>query len=312
MVKRGILVVVLAFVGLVRCAEARTIEWSGYTWDVRSQGLSQPGPNVWSDSEANVSVDRGELVLAIVKDGSGTWTSAQVDNQQHLGYGTYRWVVNSDLSTIDAHDVLGLFTWGDAPPSNNEIDIEAARWGNLAWPSGSGTVWQDSAADKNWSQSFRFSEKPPYVAQFTWQPGVVKYLITDATGAVLFDKTVTAGVPVPSVEVPIINYWRFENQAPAATRSMRIRQLSVPPARCRCGRGRANGHAWPCVHGEQPAGSHLPGGSTGADLALVLRRLRRVRRQGDPAHAHRRQDGAFGRSRPGQAGWQLPADDLRA
>ncbi len=225
MVKRGILVVVLAFVGLVRCADARTIEWSGYTWDVRSQGLSPPGPNVWSDSETNVSVDGGELVLSIVKDGSGTWTSAQVDNRQHLGYGTYRWVVNSDLSTIDAHDVLGLFTWGDAPPSNNEIDIEAARWGNLAWPSGSGTVWQDSATRERWSRSFSFSDKPPYVAQFTWEPGQVTYRITDATGAVLFGQTVTAGVPVPSVEVPVINYWRFENQAPAAPRSMRIRSF---------------------------------------------------------------------------------------
>ena len=63
------------------------------------------------------------------------------------------------------------------------------------------------------------------MAQFTWQPGKVKYLITDATGAVLFDQTVTAGVPVPSVEVPIINYWRFENQAPAAPKSMRIRSF---------------------------------------------------------------------------------------
>ena len=222
MIKRGIVVVVLAFIALVRCAEARTIEWSGYTWDVRNQGLSQPGPNVWSDSAANVTVDGSELVLSIVKDSTGTWTSAEVDNRQHLGYGTYRWVVNSDLSKLDAHEVLGLFTWGDAPPSNNEIDIEAARWGNLAWPSGSGTVWQDSAADQNWSQSFSFTDKPPYVAQFTWHPGVVKYLITDATGAVLFEKTVTSGVPVPSVEVPIINYWRFENQPPAASQSMRI------------------------------------------------------------------------------------------
>lgn len=210
-------------------ASARTLAWSGYQWDVRPGGVGGPGPNRWSDSEANARVEGSELVLSILKDAQGRWTSSEVDNQQHLGYGTYRWVVNSDLSTIDAYDVVGMFVWGDAPPSNNEIDIEAAHWGNLAWPSGSGTVWQDFDADKSKSKSFDYSAHPPYVNQFTWAPGSVAYRITDGTGNVLFEWTLLNGVPTPSVEVPIVNFWRFEDVAPSSARSVRLSSFSWAP-----------------------------------------------------------------------------------
>ena len=60
----------------------------------------------------------------------------------------YRWVVNNDLSTLAANEVLGMFTYDDAAaPSQNEIDIEPSHWGNLAWDDGSVTVWQDADRD---------------------------------------------------------------------------------------------------------------------------------------------------------------------
>jgi hypothetical protein len=201
---------------------ARTISWSGYAWDVRPSGSGPPGPNLWSDSTANVAVDGSDLVLSIVKDSSGRWTSAEVDNQQHLGYGTYRWIVVTDLSALDSHEVLGLFTYGGASPSNNEIDLEPSHWGNLAWPTGSATVWQDAGAGLNQSKTFDYTNRPPYVHQFTWLPGKVTYLVTDAAGTTLLSWTVTTGVPTPSSEVPTINYWRFDNAPPATARSMRI------------------------------------------------------------------------------------------
>jgi hypothetical protein len=217
------------YLALAAGAQARTITWSEYTWDVRSQGLSAPGPNVWSDAPANVRVEGSELVLAIAQDADGRWAAAEVDNQLHLGYGTYTWVVNSDLGRLDADDVLGMFTYGGASPSNNEIDIEAARWGNPAWPSGSATVWQDVAADRSQSQPFSYSGRPPYVNRFTWEPGRVDHLVQDATGAVLLDSVVTSGVPTPSVEVPVINYWRFEGRAPAGVRSLRLASFTWTP-----------------------------------------------------------------------------------
>jgi hypothetical protein len=187
---------------------ARTITWSGYTWDVRNEGLSAPGPNVWSDSEANVAVDGGDLVLSIARDASGGWASAEVDNTSHLGYGTYRWVVATDLGTLDPADVLGLFTYADAPPSNNEIDIEASRWNIPQGLDGSATVWQDAGAGRRNSAPFRYTGRPPYTEQFTWAPGSITSTVTDAAGTVLLDWRTTSAVPVPSVEVARINYWR--------------------------------------------------------------------------------------------------------
>lgn len=214
----------------VSTADARTISWSGYTWDVRPSGFGGPGPNEWSDSEAGVHIDGADLVLSFVRDAAGRWTSAEVDNQQHLGYGTYRWVVTSDLSALDAHEVLGMFTYGGASPSNNEIDIEASHFEDPFGPTGWATVWQDAAAGRHHVKSFAYSDRPPYVNQFTWAPGRVSYLVTDATGATLLRRTVRAGVPIPSSEVPRINYWRSSGRPPKGPRSMRIASFQwFPP-----------------------------------------------------------------------------------
>ena len=218
-----------AMLPTVSTASARTISWSGYRWDVRPAGFGGPGPNAWSDSEANVRVDRTDLVLSIVRDATGRWTSAEVDNQRSLGYGTYRWIVASDLSSLDTHEVLGMFTYGGTSPSNNEIDIEASHWGDLSWPTGSATVWQDADAGRHNVTSFPYSSRPPYVNQFTWAPGQISYLIKDATGKTLLRWTVTRDVPTPSSEVPRINYWRDAGEPPASARSIRIASFTWTP-----------------------------------------------------------------------------------
>ncbi len=214
-------VVPLATLGAPAHAAARTIAWSGRVWDVRAPGFGTPGPNFWSDSEANVSVVGTDLVLSIASDEFGRWTSAEIAAEAHLGYGTYRWVVETDLSTLDPRDVLGMFTYGGGAPSNNELDIEPSRWGRPG-PTGSATVWQDAAAHRRSSRAFRYSARPPYINQFTWLPGRVSYRVRDAKGALLLNWTVTRGVPVPSTEVPLINFWRFGGVAPAGVHSVRI------------------------------------------------------------------------------------------
>jgi hypothetical protein len=168
-------------------------------------------------------------VLSIVQDRFGRWTSAEIDNQRHLGYGTYRWVVATDLSALDASEVLGLFTYGGSDSSNNEIDIEASHWGHRSWPTGSATVWQNGARGLSEQRSFKYSDRPPYVNRFTWSPGRVRFLVSDATGTTLFTWTISVGVPVPSTEVPVINYWRFNNVAPIGVRTMRISSFAWAP-----------------------------------------------------------------------------------
>jgi hypothetical protein len=255
-------------------AAARTISWAGHTWDVRPPGFGTPGPNHWSDSEANVEVDGTDLVLAVVKDASGHWTSAEVSNRAHLGYGTYRWVVETRLSDLDSHEVLGMFTYGGSSPSNNEIDIEPSHWGNTAWPTGSATVWQDSLAGRNATRTFEYSDRPPYVNQFTWAPGSVRYLIRDAAGTTLLDWTLTSGVPVPSSEVPTINYWRFENDPPALERRMRLSSFAWAPL----GREAELPAPTPPTPGSPAAPAHDAGDSARLRLAIGPRRFAAGRR----------------------------------
>ena len=219
----------LLSIAAVSGATARTISWSGYSWDVRPPGAGEPGPNRWSDSSGNVRVEGSDLLLSIAQDRFGRWTSAEIDNERCLGYGTYRWVVATDLSALDANEVLGLFTYGGSDASNNEIDIEASHWGRRSWPTGSATVWQNGDLGLSEQRSFNYSHRPPYVNRFTWSPGRVRFLVSDATGTIVLRWTISAGVPVPSTEVPVINYWRFNNVAPIGVRTMRISSFAWAP-----------------------------------------------------------------------------------
>jgi hypothetical protein len=121
----------IAHIIAVRDAVFRTIEFSGYTWRVKSSGAPVgPGPNYFSDREEDIWVDEdGKLHLWIVfRD--GTWYSTEVLTTAPLGYGTYTFVVGSPVDTLDKNVVLGLFTWDDTAPDFNyrEIDIEFSRW----------------------------------------------------------------------------------------------------------------------------------------------------------------------------------------
>ena len=207
----------------------RMISWSGYTWTVRLPGTGGPGPNAWSDSPANVRVSGSDLLLSIVRDSSGHWTSAEVDNQRDLGYGTYRWVVASDLSGLDSNDVLGMFTYAGLDPHINTIEIDSSRWGELSWTSGGVSVQEGMNGVPHDSTDFEYSNQPPYVNEFTWAPGSVTFLVTDATGATLLNWTATTAVPTPSAGAPIINYWRFHNVPPAATHTIAISSFTWVP-----------------------------------------------------------------------------------
>ena len=120
-----------------------------------------------------------------------------------------------------------MFTYGGA--SADEIDMEDSQWGNPLWANGSSVVWQDVRTHTRQYTPFFYSSRPPYVHQFTWAPGRVSFLITDATGAVLLDWTVTTGVPVPAGQVPIINFWRFHNVPPGSPTTVRISSFSWTP-----------------------------------------------------------------------------------
>ena len=88
------------------------VSWGGISWQVKtSRAAVGPGPNVFA--KQNVWVDAAGLHLQVARDASGTWTCAEVVGPTSYGYGTYSFVVASDVSAFDPNMVLGLFTWTD-------------------------------------------------------------------------------------------------------------------------------------------------------------------------------------------------------
>ena len=69
-------------------AQAKTLNFSGYAWEVRNQIQSGPGPNDWDENNAWVDA-QGRLHLKIAQRG-GKWSSSEVYLPQRLGFGRYQ------------------------------------------------------------------------------------------------------------------------------------------------------------------------------------------------------------------------------
>lgn len=141
-------------------AQAKTLRFSGYVWDVRPAGDGGPGPNHWNPN--NVWVDtKGWLHLKITKDGD-QWSCAEISTQRRLGFGRYQFQVIGRLDQFDQNVVLGLFDYPTpdvGPDGTNEIDIEIARWGNPQWPNGNYTVYpaKSGVTPRSGSHTFHFT-----------------------------------------------------------------------------------------------------------------------------------------------------------
>jgi hypothetical protein len=166
------LLLLFGFCGL---ASAKTLQFSGYTWEVRSGG-GNPGPcedwkegNAWTD-------ENGFLHLKISK-GNGMWHCAEVSTLESFDFGRYQFWVIGQIDTLDPNVVLGLFSY-QGPPGTNEIDIEMARWGDPNNPNLHYTIWPsfaDSACQSDMyacprGESFNFTLSGTYTThRYIWE-----------------------------------------------------------------------------------------------------------------------------------------------
>lgn len=214
--------VIPAFFVAPRRADGQTVGFSGYTWNVKSSsGKVGPGPNYFSASPSNVWVDAGgRLHLKITKN-RNRWSCAEVVNAQTLGYGTYRFYLDSAVDTLDPGVVLGLFTWSDPAPDNHrEIDIEFSRWGSATNQNSQYVVQPYSLA----SNIHRFNVpagNPQSTHSFLWQPASVAFqslkgLLAAPTdsSSILQQWTETNGVPASLDEHARMNLWLYQGRAP--------------------------------------------------------------------------------------------------
>jgi len=208
--KRGS-VLALAIVQGTKPNPSKTLEFSGYEWEMRASASDRAGTrnmhdpaNAWTDS-------RGLLHLRVARQGDH-WTSAEVKLSRSLGYGSYRFVVR-DVSHLEPAAVFSLFTWDDSGPAR-EMDIEISRWGE--------------PEDKNAQYLIQPYFVPANTVRFIapagilthwmrWEPGRVSFRTmrgsasnksTDAVAEHVF----TSGVPAPGNERAHMNVYVYDNR----------------------------------------------------------------------------------------------------
>ncbi len=81
----------ILFTVLVNPADARQIQFSGYTWNVKTSNdqLMGPGPNYFSDSTETVWIDEEERLHLKITQTAGKWICAEVVSEKSFGYGKY-------------------------------------------------------------------------------------------------------------------------------------------------------------------------------------------------------------------------------
>ena len=160
-------------------AYERSIEFSGYQWEVRQNNyLEGPGPNYFSDSLSNVWVDSlGRLHLKLTYQ-DGKWYGAEVIHKEALGFGEYTFYLEAQLDQLDPNVVLGLFTYdidsADASmKAYREMDIEFAKWGNETYPNSQYTIWNPQTI----RESHIFDIYSPWgnwsTHSFKWKPNQI-------------------------------------------------------------------------------------------------------------------------------------------
>lgn len=176
-----------------------TLKWSGYRWMVRSNNHpANPGHNRWGDSRWNARVQHdGTLRVNISKGRSVELVGPPT------GYGHYRWVVKTNLSTIDPFRVAAFFADGD----RGEQDVEFSRWGHadLTTP-GTWVTWRKRT--RLGFGYFGVSPAAPYTIDIDWHKAGTRFMVHDASGAALVDTTFPSDRPGRHTS-PRMSYWVY-------------------------------------------------------------------------------------------------------
>ena len=223
----------------------RTVEFGGHRWEVRDSGGEKqgPGPNLFSPDPRDVWTDAKGLHLRIVKR-DGQWRSTQVVLEKPLGYGTYRFTLDSPVDRLDPQAVLGLFTWDDAEEdAHREIDFEFSRWEDPLRGNGQFVI---QPYDKL-GNIVRF-ELPGIrgsVHQFEWLPESVAFSSRTAEGRIVAEHVFASNLPKPGKEQAMINLWLIDGKPPRDGKPIEVvlRDFRFVPAPS--GKRRASDHLAP-------------------------------------------------------------------
>lgn len=196
----------------------RTIKFAGREWLVRNTPeKSGPGPNFFSNSSDGVWVDsKGRLNLKVRKSARG-WECVEVGLPKSLGYGEYKFTIETPPSEIADNAILGLFTYED---DVKEIDLEVSRWGASSGPDSQFVVqpWDG----KGNRLRFALPENPgTYVMSFRWTQKEIKFATT-AKGFRTEWTYTGKDIPPPGKETARINLWLYQGGDPAPLKEQTV------------------------------------------------------------------------------------------
>lgn len=230
----------------LQAAGISALSWSGYVWELENWATA-PGQPLAADVSVNAA---GQLVLS-AKTVNGLFAGAEVDsargdaalagNTSRWGYGTYRWVVATDLTTLAPGLTLGLFTYQaqdkGGPAGHKEVDIEVcAPTGNteiLQFGYYADTADGVTAAVPPLHVMTPGSQVPAVPApattlEFTWLPGGITWQAwygTDVSAPPAVTYAVRDGEPYDYTEVYGGNHFAGTARIPASAGQQVIMNL---------------------------------------------------------------------------------------
>ena len=240
----GCLAVGTASAGPLPSAQTLTtvypVSWQGDVWLGRESPVltQQPAPNHWLATPETIFTDSSGALHLVAKNVAGTWYSAGVTTQKSdYGYGTYRYVVNTPLSTFDPMVVVGMFTYNESQPAGHqEIDVELSRWGQ---PSATAPNTQFVIQPWRLGDNLRRFAAPTDRAltyEYTWSPRGVFFDVRDGTTptAPIVRKWRAKATPKPFSGTHVhLNIWWLRGQVPYGNQNQEvvIRSFTYTPAR---------------------------------------------------------------------------------
>ena len=210
MLRRFMLIYVILVLLLGESVVAsKTIDFSGYSWQVKN-GYGGPGPNNWDNSAEAVFVDSDGLHLTVGVH-EGKWYSSEVYLPQSLGYGTYEFEIASDVSLVDTNLVGAVFLYED---DTHEIDVEFSRWAGEVGNKNVQFVMQPFDVAGNMKR-FMLNSGSGVMQKIIWEPKRVLFELVQ-NGLVMQQWGYTGQNNfVPGKEKVHINFWQYKGMAPS-------------------------------------------------------------------------------------------------
>lgn len=196
-------------------APDRVIDWSGYSWRVKTGDLVGPGPNWFSDDTANVRVDPGDRLHLKLDYRDTRWYCAEIVLSQSLGYGRYTFRLDTRVDSLDYNTIFAGFIYETV---DREFDLEFsqrladpfnAQYVVQPWYTSGNIVFYDMPSDSQTSHTFEW--RPDRIVFESWRGHG-----DTATAATFINEWTYTGadIPPPGNERMRFNLYLYGGDAP--------------------------------------------------------------------------------------------------